>query len=143
MKNKFINLLFQEPGFSLKLSAVILLVIFSLFLTKAKVLKRAEIIRLTQDQAKAGELKIQIPALEERLKALEVKTEATVVLKPQVNLVLKGVLTLDGESAAIINNDIYQKGDTVSGLIITAITANTVTLQDPITAEQTKIQLPE
>ena len=143
MKNKFINLLFQEPNFSLKLSAVILLVIFSLFLHRGMGLKRAEIKKLRQDKVMAQKLKKQIPALEEKLKALEVKGEATVALKRNVNLVLKGIFTKNGESAALINDDIYQKNDIVSGLMITAITSNTVTFQDPLTAEQSKIQLSE
>jgi hypothetical protein len=143
MKNKFINLLFQEPNFSIKLGAVILLVIFSLFLHRGMGLKRAEIKKLRQDKVMAQKLKKQIPALEEKLKALEAKGEATVALKRNVNLALKGIFTKNDESAALINDDIYQKNDIVSGLMITAITSNTVTFQDPLTAEQSKIQLSE
>ena len=143
MKNKFVNLLSQEPNFSLKTGAVILLVIFSLFLYRGMGLKRTEITKLRQDKVMAQELKKQIPALEEKIKAFEVKEVPIVALKRNATLVLKGIFTKDGESAALINNDIYQKNDVVSGLIITAITSNTVTFQDPITAEQSKIQLPE
>lgn len=143
MKNKFINLLFQEPDFSLKTSAVILLVIFSLFLYKGLGLKRVEITKLRQDKVMVQELEKQISLLEEKIRAFEVDGKVARALKRNVSLVLKGILIKDGESAALINNDIYQKNDVVSGLIITAITSNTVTFQDPLTAEQSKIQLPE
>ena len=143
MKNKYINLLFQELSFSLKAGAVILLIIFSLFLHKGMGSKRMKIAELRQDKAMAQELERQIPVLEEKLKTLEVKGEASVALKRNVKLVLTGIMTKSGESSALINDEIYQKNDTVNGLVITEITSNTVTLQDPFTAEHTKIQLPE
>jgi hypothetical protein len=143
MKNKFINLLSQEPNFSLKIGAVILLVIFSLFLYKVMGLERAEIAKLCQDKATAQELQKQIPVLEEKIKALEVEKRAAGALKRNVTLVLKGIFTKDGVSTALINNDIYQKNDMISGLMITGITSNTVTLEDPFTSEKSKLQLPE
>jgi len=144
MKNKFINLLFQEPNFSLKIGAVILVVILSLFLHRGMGSKRAEITKLLQDKETAQKLEQQIPALEEKIKALEVKGKEVKALKRNVSLVLKGILmTKNGEPGALINDGIYQKNDKVSGLIITKITSNTVTLEDPLTAEQVKIQLPE
>jgi hypothetical protein len=143
MKNKFISLLFQEPNFSLKLVVIILLATFSFFLHKGIGLKRAEIAKFRQDKAMVEELSKQIPVLEEKLKALELKVKSIVPLKRNVSLVLKGILTQNGASAALINDDIYQKNDLVGGLIITAITSNAVTLEDPSTSEQTKIQLPE
>ncbi len=143
MKNKFINLLFQEPGFSLKVATVILFVIMSFFLNRGLGLKRIELSKLCQNKLKAQELAKQIPALEEKLKEFEVKGKAVEILKRNVDLFLKGILTKDGESVALINNEMYHKNDMVSGFIITAISSNTVTLQDPLTAEQSKIQLPE
>jgi hypothetical protein len=143
MKNKFINLLLQEPNFSLKLAVVISLAMCSLYLHRDIGLKRSEISKLSRDSARVQELGKQIVALEGNLRGFEEKGKITQALKRNLNLVLKGIFTQNGESAALINEDIYQKNDTVSGLIITAISANTVTLFDPITAEQSKIQLPE
>jgi hypothetical protein len=143
MKNKFINLLSQEPNFRLKLGAVILLVVFSFFSYRGMGSKRAEIAKLHQDKLVALELKKQIPALEDKLRGFEAENVPAVGLKSSANLILKGIFTKGNESAALINNDIYQKNDMVSGLIITEIASNAVTLEDPITAEQSKIQLPE
>jgi hypothetical protein len=142
MKNKFVNLLFQEPSFSLKVGALILFIMSSLFLYKGLGLKRTEITKLCQDKAMAQELKMQIPASEERIKALEVN-KRTSGAKRNESLLLKGILTKGGESAALINDNIYQKNDMISGFIITAITATTVILEDPLTAEQRIIHLPE
>ena len=143
MRNKFINLSLQELNLDLKAIAVLLLVIFSLFFQKNIRLKKQEIVRLNQDKITAQSLEKQIPALEAKLISLEAQGKRVAALKSKVNLVLKGIFIKDGKSSALINDDIYQKNDTVSGLIITAITSKSVTFEDPATGEQGKIQLPE
>ena len=143
MRNKFVNLFIQELSLDLKIGALLLLVIFSLSFQKNIRLKKQEIVQLRQDKLTAQSLEKQIPELEAKLKALEVERKAVSALKSKANLVLKGIFIKGGASAAIINNEIYQKNDTVSGLLITVITSNTVTFEDPATGEQSKIQLPE
>jgi len=144
MKNKFINLFLQEPSLDSKIVVVFFFIILSLTLQKDTRLKDIEVLKLRQDKITAQNLEKQIPALENKLKGLEeTKGKAVSIIKRKIDFVLKGILTKDGKSEAIIGDDIYQENDVISGFIITSITSNTVTIQDPSTGEQGKIQLPE
>ena len=143
MKNKFINLFLQELNLDLKMGAVLLFIILSLFFQKNMRLNGEEVVKLRQDKITAQNLEKQIPGLEDKLKGLEAESKAVGILKRKVDFVLKGIFTKDGQSAAIIGNDVYQKNDVISGFIITSITSNTVTIEDPATGEQSKIQLPK
>ncbi len=143
MRNKFINLFLQELSLDLKIGAVLLLIIISLSFQKNARLKGEEVVKLRQDKIKVQNLEKQIPGLEDKLKGLEVRSKAVGMVKSKANFVLKGIFTKDGQSAALIGDDVYQKNDMISGFIITSITSNTVTIGDPATGEQSKIQLPE
>lgn len=143
MRNKFVNLFLQELNLSLKIGVVLLLIVLFFFFQKKARLNGQEIARLRQDKIAAQNLEKQIPGLEDKLKGLEAKSKAVGILKPKANFVLKGIFTKDGQSVALIDNHIYQKNDVISGFIITSITSNTVTIGDPATGEQSKIQLPK
>lgn len=143
MKNKFVNLLLQELSFGLKICALLLFIILSLFFQKDARLKAEEAAKLQRDKITAQNLERQIPGLEDKLKGLEEKSKTTAILKSKANFVLKGIITKDGQSTALIEDDIYQTNDPISGLIITSITSNTVTFKDQRTGEQSKMQLPE
>lgn len=135
MRNKFINLFLQELNLDLKIGVVLLLIVLSFSFQKNMHLKRQEIVRLREDKITALSLEKQIPALEAKLKTMETQGKAIGALK--------GIFIKDGKPSALINNDIYQKNDIVSGLIITVITSKSVTLENPDSGEQGKLQLPE
>ena len=144
MKNKFINLFLHELRLDSKIAAVLFFIILSLTLQKDARLMDIEVMKLRRDKIKTHDLEKQIPALENKLKGLEeARGRAVSITKRKIDFVLKGVLTKDGKSEAIIDNDIYRENDVISGFIITSITSNAVTFQDPVTGDQGKIQLPE
>jgi len=145
MRNKFINLLLQELSLDLKICTVFLFIILSVFFLKNMRLKTKEVAKLHQDKITVQNLEKQIPGLGDKLKDLQArgKMAGSLSLRPKANFVLKGIVTKEGESVALIGDDICKKNDTISGFIVTSITPNTVTLADPVTGEQNTIQLSE
>jgi len=143
MRNKFLSLILEERILSLKIGAILFLSIISIFLQRSALLNKQELVRLLKDKVTVQDLARQIPSLEEKLRSLQAQKEVSGDLKPRVGLSLKGILIKGGQSVALINDDIYQKNDMVAGYMITSISTNTVTLEDPATGEESKLQLPE
>ncbi|MBM3243595.1 MAG: hypothetical protein FJZ12_02005 [Candidatus Omnitrophica bacterium] len=143
MKNKFINLLLEERTVAVKLGVFILLVFLCLSLNSTVSAKKKEAMKLKDDKAVAISLENQLQELNKKLKLFEEMGKVAGSLQVKANLSLKGIIIKDGKAAALINNDIYQQNDLIAGCIITSITTNTITLEDPATGEESKIQLPE
>jgi hypothetical protein len=143
MRNKYLNLLFGERDFNLKLLGAVLLAGLSLFSITSCADKRLEAERLQQDKVRVQELEGRVLQLEAKLKSLEGSLQLDSQLKQKADFALKGIISKGDTSAAIINDEVYQVGDAVSGYTILNISANTVTFQDPATGEQITIRLPE
>ena len=145
MRNKFINLLFQDLSLSLKIIVVALLVALYLFLQKGIFLRESEAARWRQDNALAQQLARQIPGLEKKIEALSALLEKGKIIDnipPKINLVLSGIFIKDGKPVALIGENIYQKNDTVEGFTISDITFGAVILEDHATKEQRELRIP-
>ena len=141
MRNKYLNLLFGERDFNLKLLGAVLLAGLSLFSITSCADKRLEAERLRQDKVRVQELEGRVLQLEAKLKSLEGSLQLDSQLKQKADFALKGIISKGDTSAAIINDEVYQVCDAVSGCTILNISANTVTFQDPATGEQITIRL--
>lgn len=143
MRNKFINLFFQDLNLSLKIVIVLLLAALYFFLQWGSPLKRLEADRLRQDRTLAQELARQIPALEKKVAAFRERGKTIGNLSRKINFVLSGIFIKDGNPVALIGENIYQKNDTVDGFTISGITSTAVILEDQATKEKRELRLPQ
>jgi hypothetical protein len=140
MRNKFINLFFQDLYLSLKIVAIVFLATFYFFLQKGAILKKLEAARLRQDKVSAQELARQIPGLE---KKLDVLREKGIVRSRKTNFILSGIFIKDDKPVALIGENIYQKNDTIDSFMILEITLNGIVLEDQSTKEKREVRLPK
>jgi len=143
MRNKFVNLFFQDLTLSLKIIAVAFLVVLCLLLNKATLHKELETARLRRDNALAQELARQIPGLEKKIEILQEKGKIIGILPRKINFVLSGIFIKDGKPIALIGDNIYQKNDTINGFTILDITSQAVIIEEEATKQKREVRLPK
>ena len=141
MKNRYLNLLTQEPSLILR-AVIIVAILFTPALFKKKSLwQEQELVRLRQTE----QLITQIPELQKKIKILEAKVTVVQTTQPakKPELFLNGIFIQDNKPVALINQNICYEFDSVEGFTVTKINADSVELKDNITQEQRTIFFPE
>jgi len=79
---------------------------------------------------------IRQTTLPPRIPVISPKTQAEE--KPKI--VIKGIMKMDDQTLALINDNIYQEGDVINDITVTEITSNSVTILDNGKLKTLKVQ---
>lgn len=132
MKNKYVNLLKEEPGFIVTAVIVLLLFAGTKIAWSLQKAKEKDIVKIKQELA----LVAQIPQMEKQLADLQPRPQ------PKKGLAINGIYIQDNHHPiALIGEQMYEENDTVQGFIIAKITADSVILIDKDTKAEQVIYL--
>lgn len=132
MKNKYLNLLKEEPGLVVKIVLIVALVVGVKIAWALQKSKERDIVKIKQQLA----LVEQIPQMEKQLADLQPLPE------PKKGLVVNGIyIQQNNQPLVLIGEDMCAEGDSVQGFTVSRITADSVVLVDKDTQEEQVIYL--
>ena len=126
---KYIRFLFLEPHFKWRIFIFVILVVMlslqSNFLAKQN-----------------ATLKAMVATIEMKRKDLQNKRQVRdkPVAVQETQYILRGVSEFDGIHYAVINKEIYARGDTIGHYVVKQITSNCVILEDKTTQKLRKLE---